>query len=144
MFVSACAEQQPQTTNYTIDSEFDNYVSKFEQQIEVDVELDIGFNKLEYPIVGSCYVYTTGYKEIIIDPDFWFNTIQSEKEELLFHELGHCVLNKEHDETILKAAYFYIPKSIMYPYVFGSQYTKFEQYYLDELKNSETELTNYL
>lgn len=63
---------------------------------------------------------------------------ESEMEQLVFHELGHCALGLKHDTKLKvfedgnKA-----PASIMYPYTFGSiykdVYVKYRDYYWKEL-----------
>lgn len=126
-----------------IDPEFNSLVQKFEQEQNETVYVDITFKKIEPPAVGLCWRYEeskTGVS-IEIDPDYWFSTTETKKEVLLFHELGHCILGRDHEEEKL---YYTIPKSIMFPYVFETSYLLYRSYYVDELKNTNTLLTDYL
>lgn len=52
-------------------------------------------------VTGQCAVNnSTGTKTIRIDPVFWESATTLEKEFLIFHELGHCYLDRRHlDET---------------------------------------------
>lgn len=136
----ACGQQYEQN-NFKINADFQNYVDLFEEKIKQKVKIDIDYNKLEYPIVGVCITYTNGYKEIQIDSDSWVEYDENYREELIFHELGHCVLGRDHDNSIIEG--YRVPKSIMYPYIFGYAYNKYKVYYLEELKNEETDWTTY-
>lgn len=59
------------------------------------------------------------------------------KEWLMFHELGHCVLGLEHNTNLYEDGY---PKSIMYPVMFSMlrYYRQHHDEYIKEL-NYETE-----
>jgi hypothetical protein len=113
----------------------------FEKEINKEVKIDIEYNKLDYPVVGVCISYTNGHKEVQIDPDSWFNFDENYKEELIFHELGHCILGREHDTSYIDE--YRVPKSIMYPYIFGYAYNEYKSYYMDELKNKNVDWTMY-
>lgn len=135
-----CAEQEDKIS-YKIESEFIPYVERFEQQIGVNVQMDISWGNLVDPIVGVCIKYTDGYKEIQINQTAWNNYEEFNKEEVIFHELGHCILDRDHDTNLITE--YEIPKSIMYPYVLDRVYDDYRSYYLEELKNSETDWTLY-
>lgn len=78
---------------------------------------------------------------IIIDEKFWNRTDVNDiqRTELVFHELGHCILGRKHDTRLLNNK----PESLMYPQLVSmSHFTLYrdnESYYFDELfklKNS--------
>lgn len=46
--------------------------------------------------VGRCLTYEDGSKVINIDRVFWNNSTDLEKEFLIYHELGHCLLERSH------------------------------------------------
>lgn len=138
--IVACG-QQYESNDFTIDQDFQNYVDLFEQEIDKEVRIDIGYNKLDYPTVGVCIKYTNGYKEIQIDPDAWLEYDEYYREELIFHELGHCILDREHDNSVIEG--YRIPKSVMYPFIFGYAYNKYKIYYFEELKNKNINWTMY-
>jgi len=142
---SGCGQIEHKRQN-NIDPEFSRLVDLFEQEQSEVVDIDITFKDIDYPTVGLCWsqTYSNGEKqgiEIEIDPDFWFASSEMKKEELLFHELGHCILNRDHEDEML---YQRIPKSVMYPYVFEWAYERYRSYYVDELKNTNVLLTDYL
>ena len=72
---------------------------------------------------------------VIIDSRFWnrtdINDIQ--RTELIFHELGHCILGRKHDTRLYKNQ----PESLMYPNLVSMSYfisyRANENYYFDEL-----------
>jgi len=80
----------------------------------------------------------------------WQNDVQLET--IIFHELGHCILGREHDMTLMPKG---DPKSIMYPdnatlyspcvYPIGSPCDLLyrRNYYLDELFNPATPLPDW-
>lgn len=94
-----------------------------------------GFGHIKEPTVGVCH-YSNGdnsFREITIDIDYWNNSDEFDREQLLFHELGHCAMNLGHyvgkdDE--------HIPNSIMYPVMHGSdEYKENRDFYLWDLKH---------
>lgn len=70
-----------------------------------------GFDYSQYPIsiqfgsveaevadsdaVGLCQ-YATSPRAITIDPTFWQAAPEGNRQDLVFHELGHCILNRAH------------------------------------------------
>lgn len=88
--------------------------------------IDISFFTLTSPIIGQCTRYNSGYREIKVDPIYWFfNASDAEKQILMYHELGHCDLNKEHDDS--KAAI--MNSNIMD----GYQFIMNTDYYIEQL-----------
>tara|TARA_R110002050_G_scaffold241508_2_gene377879 strand:+ start:3130 stop:4065 length:936 start_codon:yes stop_codon:yes gene_type:complete len=91
---------------------------------------------------GLCY--SNG--NIYIDKSFWFNSSKNEKELLIYHELGHCVLNRNHKNLKSKSGE-------CLSYLRGGEdnfecsfnlYSLFwRKYYLDELFNNSTILPNW-
>lgn len=92
-----------------IDNQIDNrlyeYFENFKEEaalrnIEVDYEkMNIGGtleNIADQGIVGQCQTYQNGNKAIVIDAQYWNKVSALQKEFLVFHELGHCVLDRDH------------------------------------------------
>lgn len=129
-----------------VDSEFDKYISKFEKIYAVNVNIGMIFKNQQNNIVGTCYYFKNKkFNYIEIDNNYWNSVEDSFREELIFHELGHCILDRGHDEELISSNSYLgkIPKSIMYPFVFGYEYERYENYYLEELNNSEIDWTLY-
>lgn len=68
--------------------------------------------------------------EVVVDKTWWISFHESERENVMFHELGHCLLRREHRNDMVKNH----PLSIMHESsVDNSQYERFKGYYLKEL-----------
>lgn len=114
---------------------FLDYVKNFEQ-INGKIKTSIIFGNLESPKVGICKKWNnSSYREIQIDREYWNNTNELAREQLLMHELGHCELNLNHKDSFLDNN---CPSSVMRSYTFFNSELNncFEpnfKYYLDEL-----------
>lgn len=83
---------------------------------------------------GVCFSYPDGTTEVIIREAWWNSASQSLKESLLFHELGHCVLNRDHDNETHEANSYTYKASLMNSVIVNSnQYNQFKAGYLTEL-----------
>lgn len=94
--------------------------------------------------IGKCFPLSFLSNEfeplIIIDPSYWYSHSEWDREALIYHELGHCILQRfEHIDNLKivknkdgsKEVY---PESLMDSTVVdGSIYQKYQAYYLDEL-----------
>jgi len=96
--------------NATTDPVFASFVQEFEikgKALTGNANFTIGdvpinFGDTEDPAFqGVCFVYSDGAKEIIIRKSWWDTVNNQEyRESLIFHELGHCALDRDHlDET---------------------------------------------
>lgn len=135
--VGACASLLgcgPQ--NSRIEQSFQDYVNRFVSAIGVRPDFPMQFtDSVSY--VGVCITYSTGNREVLIDKTFWDKASDSGREQLIFHELGHCVLGRGHQKTTKWNWEFFtnVPISIMYPYVFGGRpyYDRYKDEYIKEL-----------
>lgn len=50
-------------------------------------------------VLGRCNQSTNATKQLMIDSLFWETASFAEKEYVVFHELGHCALNRRHLDT---------------------------------------------
>lgn len=131
--------------------EFDELVYRFEDDTGIRVEdIPISFGDLRGGVAGTCYVWRFGhkksFKEIKIDREYYerIKDKSCKLEQLVYHELGHCVLERDHDDTVvyyddtLKYPYSSMPTSIMRSHAFNSweceqYYTPHHDYYIQEL-----------
>jgi len=83
--------------------------------------------------VGQCNLHSDSPNEVIISDNFWHIASDLQKEKIVFHELGHCFLNRGHRDDSFPDGRC---KSIMRT---GSgscidfYYQQYRDYYLDEL-----------
>lgn len=83
------------------------YFERFEQAGAAhNINIDLSQEKLtgvieDLPtesVAGQCTYYSHGPNHIIIDSEFWSRASDDFKEMIIFHELGHCVLDRDHRE----------------------------------------------
>lgn len=109
---------------------------KYSRIIEPDnpteiTSLTIRFADLASPRIGLCSLWVGLPPVIEIDRTYWAKASDTEKEVIMLHELGHCVLRRDHIDTLNANGE---PISIMYPNssVFRI-YLESKRYYLFEL-----------
>lgn len=83
-------------------------------------------------ILGEC---TSGeIPHITANMIEWKLMSEDKREALMFHELGHCILNRRHDSEYVEIKGKWVPRSLMNPFILSSQiYLENREYYLDEL-----------
>lgn len=114
--------------------DFDPYVRDFELNCKTKVFIPIVYAPLPEDTLGRCVGFRMPFfiRKIEINPNYWKNASHYEKESTMLHELGHCVLDLNHDENmIIEFVVLERPKSLMYPYEF-QQYA----FYRDEYRKS--------
>lgn len=114
---------------------FGEYEAKFYEAgatagFQVQIEnLTMGWGTLTYPVIGEC----TPGSHVVVDPSDWAKLDDDQKEVLIFHELGHCVLTQGHRAGVIPDGSG-CPASIMSPYLFlGYCYKWHRDYYIHEL-----------
>ena len=50
-------------------------------------------------VLGQCITYTDGTRAVRIDENYWSTLTDLDKEYIVFHELGHCLLNRAHNNS---------------------------------------------
>jgi hypothetical protein len=84
-------------------------------------------------VVGLCYL--SGSPRVLIDEDAWNTSSSPKREVVVFHELGHCVLGRQHRTDLSPDGSR--PMSIMFPYVLDADtYMQHRQEYIKELFSS--------
>ena len=146
---------------YDVPWEFEPHVRKFEAEARARGK-DITINNLiiKYDAAASTIFCANSnvissandvQKIILVNPQFcWQN--ETQLETLIFHELGHCVLGRQHDSSAMPKG---DPKTIMYPdditlyspcvYNLGNpcDLTYRRPYYVDELFNPSTPVPDW-
>ena len=125
------------TSNAYVEKEIEQYVDKFNLLYNEKVNIEIRFKDLKDSTAGICYYYESGssMNYIEIDKEIFSNYSDLGREELVFHELGHCIFDRDHSTQRINYGGYSVPDSIMYPYTFGDSwfYEKNLAYYYDEL-----------
>lgn len=126
LFLAACGNSQ--VSSY-IDPDFKQLALNFSTEMQVDIsDITIIYSNLDPNITGECLRFPD-YGLIHINPIYWPRFSPFGKEELLYHELGHCALYLPHDLNLISYKGDNIPASIMFPIAFG------EYYYYKDLRS---------
>lgn len=163
IFLTACMAQPKDSGKVTnvVESNVELYVNRFEkisQKLNRPVDLsliEVVIDQTMQPAqpgrswtLAICMPPNSqGVRQITLNPHFWNNAefSNADREEVLFHELGHCVLNRDHfpvDPSTPRNCHDYVScsiagnVSIMHPFHLGpEQYTANYDYYMQELFN---------
>lgn len=138
---------------------YDEWVELAAQRdIKFKRKIGIGFSKIEQKqVIGRCW-YRFVKRQIEIDSDFWSRASITTQHILMYHELSHCLCDRDHDygkgkkykevgdgELIFtsfpyvlsaKDGYFddWCPMSIMHPTILSDRcYFAHYQHYIDEM-----------
>lgn len=85
----------------------------------------------KYTTIGYCEILDDGQK-IVIDKELWKKASAAYKEQLIAHELTHCLLNRGHRLDL--DPFYHLPVSIMFPFILNDKiYLKRKQYYWAEI-----------
>lgn len=91
-----------------VETDFQPYVTsfkhdyfKYKHKVLYLGNLKIFWNYGNVNRAGACAKQSDGYKWIEINrlQSGWGNYTECQREELIYHELGHCLLNLEHSES---------------------------------------------
>ena len=103
----SCLPEEAEAVN--LDEELVPYFISFSEEaakrgIDFDwredgVEGFIG-NTSEDNILGQCVHDSSNPNSVIINHSFWNNSSNFDKEFIVFHELGHCFLNRSHFDEV--------------------------------------------
>lgn len=132
-----------------VNAELSSYIKEFENEAKkrgADIDLEnleaLIVDTIEFsrPVCGLGATFEfmdRGFPQILIDRNCWDSYNSSTKEILVFHELGHAILGRNHINSYLPDGY--IPKSIMNTTLgFGFESSKMRDYYIDELFDIKT------
>lgn len=95
---------------YEVDPELQPFFESFElaaeaRGITVDLEAEGIAGTIDFirdnTTVGQCQSSEEGNKRVLVDKAFWSEYDFYGKEFIIYHELGHCFLNREHDNAVL-------------------------------------------
>ena len=121
--------------------QFAPYVSRFEDTSKSEgkaiqvTDLVVKFGPMDNAAErGICQIDDKNPPTILVNEDAWQYMSEPERESLLFHEMGHCVLHRKHNNEYLPAG---IPSSVMNAYTLDPEtYIANSGMYKKELFNS--------
>lgn len=137
--LTGCGQGFETQNNGTVDATLKPYLDTFLKYANQNgrafetLNLDMTFSESMPPsnnggsVIGYCQ-RSSGYKRVVIKISYWNSASVSDREQLVFHELGHCLLNLDHNDTVEVAPFwnnpYYqannVPSSIMNTFHFDS------------------------
>ncbi len=128
--------------------EFRSYVDRFEKEsLEHGRDLKglahtvpVQFGETKPTDFAVCRVSVFGEPTIDVNKAKWGLIDEVTKEQVIYHELGHCILHREHDASVVSLhsndldSGVNVPKSVMNPYLVPvSAYQAHRSLYVSEL-----------
>lgn len=116
------------------------YVSRFEKEFNVAINYPVEFFVTKDKVVGRCVTWTDGARKILLDSKYFSEASSAQKEQLVYHELGHCELRLDHDDSTIEfdGLTGKWPNSIMKSSTFDDEeaavYEMHRDHYVKELK----------
>lgn len=108
--------------------------------------IDVGYGNLKNldasredknTTIGVCI--PTPRPMILFDRGFWERSTPTEKEMVAFHEFGHCILDLDHNTTMMGDEKNKEEASLMAPVIFSEyQYLQMYDYYIREMFAAST------
>ncbi len=153
IFIAGCAKESstevlPKPPTWAIEPEFQTYVDDFLAQGEsrdITVQRNLMIVMKETlsagssGVIGLCHYPNSSraYPLVEIKKSYWDSASEDSKKALIYHELGHCLLFRDHNTSLAYAPTLnkQIPLSVMYPYIItglGSQISNFFSTYIAE------------
>jgi len=112
-----------------------NYIFKsYLKRLPIKSITPIIFKVRPIGIAGTCSIWSNGYREISIDPNYWVNATDAARLEILAHEIGHCDYNLDHNnEVVIDKELGECPASVMNDTNFSDPcFTKYFNSYMKE------------
>ena len=113
--LNGCSNEEPAPQpEYKVEREFLPYFNSFlarannygyswdlsEYGLTIQFGTENQFDTTSY--IGYCSGMNTDYgHDVFIDPEYWEDANELDKERLIYHELGHCLLRREHRNKVL-------------------------------------------
>lgn len=153
--LAACAPK------LNVEESFAPYVAQFKKESKVaskpleikaltvkmyDEKEEVLVSEMADETLATCFPATETTEAVVtVNPKFWNNPSYSNaaREQVLFHELSHCVLEKEHvNDTEVMSDGSVLEKSITNEtHLSDDKYTKNHAYYMKEMFGADTSLS---
>lgn len=96
--------------NPELQSYYEDYMGIVNQYCTKDqynqpVRLDIDFENLPDPEIGHCEIRINSYY-IKLDRSYWLESNEDARRQLMFHELSHCIIDKDHVNDVSNYMFF--------------------------------------
>lgn len=114
----SCGRAIPGYINDKTEEVFIPYMEAFGTECSVPyIPIRIGFGLHDEKKAGICMTYSKQeilarvqvYEEILINETWWQQYNEDKRKWLIFHEMGHCALGKEHSDNDEDIMYWQLP-----------------------------------
>lgn len=109
LLITGCGQAKGSDVN--VDVELQPYVDSFQTEITVR-GVDITINQLTITFgddagkdAAVCFWKGSGVPRVVVNRDLWEETNDIDREMLIYHELGHCILGREHNANMIVNPY---------------------------------------
>lgn len=138
MIILSCA--LPATVSGTNCAEAKKYISKFEREFGVKIEYAVLLDDFDTS-AAVCMSWPFGRREVKINRRYWNTINDAQREELLYHEFGHCSFGLTHNSQYMHFDDMGLaPYSIMHPTAFSIAeseiYVIYREHYIDQMKEA--------
>lgn len=130
-FVQACGSSDHPSIN--VNPAFAPYYDTWNDEIRLNNAYDVPISFRSPSVsgrIGECSSENSGIR---IDADAWSQLDDKTRELLIWHELGHCLVGRDHDTKWISHEGQRIPRSIMYPHLRSIPHA-WRGYYIRELR----------
>ncbi len=102
LLADSCSKEELQEIR--IDDKLAEYFEAFAAEgalrgIQIDfreAQVEGLIDQLDNKVSGQCQHDADAPDRVVIDPDYWERATHMQREFIVFHELGHCVLDRTH------------------------------------------------
>jgi hypothetical protein len=126
-----------ESNNHDSSHLFAKQISTFEYYSGIGVRIPVVLYRFPYNWINGECISIYGIPTEVRISALYYETYGKDSlaiEQLVIHELGHCVLQYAHDESVIPKDGQLIERSIMSSKTFGYEpyYKKYREYYLQE------------
>ncbi len=105
LILSCASDENENAIDEELVPYFDRFIAEAEERdIIVDLESKnikaVLSTIINSNVLGKCVMQTNGENLIIIDDNNWDSWTELDREFVIFHELGHCYLDRGHYDAI--------------------------------------------
>lgn len=127
VFLASCS-----TLSTEVDPELYDYAVRFDKDMGVSSKgVGMIFGNMQGTVIGVCSQQGSA-RQITIKKSYWNFADEQTREQLMYHELAHCVIGLDHD---IKVRADGCPVSLMFPTMSYWCYYQYPDYYKNELRS---------
>ena len=107
LMITACQEEETPAPSLFVETALQPYFDSFVEEAaqrgrSIDLtalEIEGIIEEIDGNVIGQCRSNSNLPNVVAIDQSFWNSASQLRREMVIFHELGHCALQRDHLDT---------------------------------------------